>query len=93
MKNPMHPGEFIQLAYMEPLELQTKQLAEKLCISPSTLSRIINKKIDVSYEMALRLSIVLGRSPESWISIQTAYSLAQAKATVEKEPLQPIVFA
>ena len=65
MKNPMHPGEFILWAYMEPLNIQAVDLADRLDISPSTLSRIINGKMDLSYEMAVRLSNVLGRTPIS----------------------------
>jgi antitoxin HigA-1 len=32
--------------------------------------------------MALRLSKALGRSPESWLAMQDAYDLWQAKNTV-----------
>lgn len=60
--NPMHPGEFIKLAFMEPLEIGVTALAEKLGVSTSTLSRILNEKSDLSYDMAVRLSYVLGRS-------------------------------
>ncbi|MCG3017256.1 HigA family addiction module antitoxin, partial [Escherichia coli] len=41
----------------------------------STLRRVLNGKADLSVEMALRLSRVLGRSAESWINMQTQYSL------------------
>jgi len=93
MKNPMHPGEYILLAYMEPLELQATDLAERLDISPSTLSRILNQKIDISYEMAIRLSSVLGRSPQSWINLQSAFSLEKAKAKVDTNKLKPLSYA
>ncbi|WP_262806247.1 transcriptional regulator [Salmonella enterica] len=36
---------------------------------------MLNGKADLSVEMALRLSRVLGRSAESWINMQTQYSL------------------
>ena len=90
MMNKMHPGEFILYAYMEPLNIQAAELSDRLNISPSTLSRIINKKMDLSYEMAIRLSKVLGRSPESWIHIQTAYSLELAKQNLDYSKLKPI---
>ena len=93
MKNPMHPGEFISLAYMEPLDLQSNELADRLGVSPSTLSRLLNQKMDVSYEMAMRLSTVLGRSPESWINLQAAYSLDKARANVDVGTLKPFVHA
>lgn len=90
MKNPMHPGEFILWAYMEPLNIQAVELADRLDISPSTLSRIINGKMDLSYEMAVRLSNVLGRTPESWVNLQTAYSLEQAKMKIDYAKLKPL---
>lgn len=93
MKNPMHPGEFIFLAYMEPLELQAIDLADRLGISQSTLSRILNKKMDISYEMAVRLSTVLGRSPESWVNLQSAYSLDKAKSKLDTSQLKPLIYA
>ena len=61
MKTRRHPGEYIQRVYMEPLDITATELADRLDISPSTMSRILNKKIDISYEMAVRLSTVLGR--------------------------------
>ena len=90
MNNPMHPGEFIFLAYMEPLNISATELAERLDVSPSSLSRIINKKMDVSCDMAVKLSKVLGRSAESWINIQMAYSLSEAKKKIDESRLQPI---
>jgi len=82
---PVHPGDFIRSMYMEPLDISAVDLADRLHISPSTLSRVINGKTDLSVEMALRLSKVLGRSPESWISMQAQHSLAKSRKSIEKE--------
>ena len=73
--DPVHPGVFIREMFMEPFEISAADLSEKLHVSPSTLSRVLNGKADLSVEMALRLSRVLGRSAESWINMQTHYSL------------------
>lgn len=77
--DPVHPGEFIMEMYMEPFEIPANELADRLNVSPSTLSRILNKKIDLSYEMALRLSKVLGRTAESWVNMQAQYSLSKGR--------------
>ena len=90
MKTRRHPGEYIQRVYMEPLDITATELADRLDISPSTMSRILNKKIDISYEMAVRLSTVLGRTPEPWINLQTEYSLCFAEQKVNKQNLKPI---
>lgn len=83
MHNPPHPGEFIQETYMEPFGLSCRYLAEQLDVAASTLNRIIKKQSGVSPEMALRLSKALGRTPESWLSMQDAYDLWMAKKNIK----------
>ncbi|MCA1771946.1 MAG: HigA family addiction module antidote protein [Halomonas sp.] len=39
-------------------------------VSPSTLSRLLKGDSGISPEMSLRLSKVLGRTPESWLAMQ-----------------------
>jgi addiction module HigA family antidote len=87
IQNPMHPGEFIRKAYLDQMDIQITTFAEKLGVDNSTASRLVNKKADVSYEMAIRLSKVLGRSPESWMTMQMAYSLPIAAERVDVEKL------
>ena len=81
MHNPPHPGEFIAETYLDPNGISGLELAEKLGIPPSTLSRVLKVSSRVTPEMALRLSVALGRSPESWLAMQDAYDLwvAQGK--------------
>jgi len=83
MHNPPHPGEFIQATYMEPFGLSCRYLAEQLNVAASTLNRILKGQSAISPEMALRLSKALGRSPESWLAMQDAYNLWQAKKTIK----------
>jgi addiction module HigA family antidote len=83
MYNPPHPGQFIQSTYMEPFGLSCRYLAAQLDVAASTLSRVLKKQSGVSPEMALRLSKSLGRSPESWLSMQDAFDLWQAKKGVK----------
>lgn len=79
----MHPGEFLKEAYMDPMEMKVTELAEKLGVSKSSVSRLVTGKSELSYEMAIRLSKLFKRSPEGWMALQTAYGLKQAKAKME----------
>ncbi len=79
MYNPPHPGEFIKATYMEPFGLSCRFLASQLDVSASTLSRVLKAQNAISPEMSLRLSIALGRTPESWLAMQDTYDLWQAK--------------
>lgn len=83
MYNPPHPGEFITEVYLEPNGISGRELAEKLDVAASTLSRILKGNSRVTPEMALRLSKAIGRSPESWLIMQDAYDLWLARQHVD----------
>ena len=90
MHNPPHPGEFIFDTYMEPFNLSCRYLATKLNVAASTLNRVIKKQSGISPEMALRLSKALGRSPESWLAMQDAYDLWEARKQVKLGKVQKV---
>ncbi|MGY0505014.1 HigA family addiction module antitoxin [Luteimonas sp. e5] len=79
MHNPPHPGEFISGIYLQPNGISGRELAQALGVASSTLSRVLNGSSRVSPEMALRLSKALGRSPESWLAMQSAHDLWVAR--------------
>jgi addiction module HigA family antidote len=86
----IHPGEYIQEAYMEPLELSRTDLAQRLNVSTSTVSRILSGKAEVTPEMAVRLEYVLGRSAESWLAMQADYSIHAARTQVDRASLKAV---
>ncbi len=88
MHNPPHPGEFIESIYMEPYGISCRNLASQLGVAASTLNRIVKGKSAISPEMALRLSKVLGRTPESWLTLQDNYSIWQVSQQVNLDHLQ-----
>ena len=75
MYNPPHPGEFIKEICLEPLGLNVTQTAKILRVSRKTLSELLNGKMGISSEMALRLGKAFNTSPESWIIQQMYYDL------------------
>lgn len=92
MSNPPHPGAFIQEVYLEPNGMSGCELASKLGLGASTMSSVLNEASGVSPEMALRLSKALGRSAESWLSMQDKYDLWQAKQTLDLTNVTKIEF-
>jgi len=93
MHNPPHPGEFIKEVYLEPNGLSVRGLAESLGVSPSTVMRIINGTSSITPEMSLRLEKALGRSPESWLTMQHNYDLWQARKELDLSGVRQIKFA
>jgi antitoxin HigA-1 len=90
MHNPPHPGEIIKGLWLDPMDISITDAAEALGVSRKTLSKIVNGKGSVTPEMAVRLSIALGGSPESWLGHQAAYDLwqiEQHKSNLNVAPL------
>ena len=93
MHPAMHPGAFLKRVYMEPFGIGSNKLALKLQVSPGLVSRLINEKTDVSPAMALKLSKVLGRSPESWLLMQDNFDLWKARQEIDLSKYETIAFA
>ncbi|SPZ52774.1 Uncharacterized HTH-type transcriptional regulator YddM [Serratia quinivorans] len=92
MFNPPHPGELIKET-METLNLSARGLAKALDVAPSTVQRLITGKSDISPEMAIRLSIVIGSSERVWMGMQDAYDLWHARRSIDVSKLRKLDFA
>lgn len=89
---PIHPGEFIRRVYLEPFKVGSNEVARALKVSPSTFNRLLNGKSDLSSEMALKISKVIGRSPQSWLIMQDNFDLHNASQKVDLSQLTAISF-
>ena len=86
MHNPPHPGNVVRRQCLEPLGLTVAEAAKGLGVSRNTLSMLLNGRMKVSTEMAIRLSQGFGGSPESWLQQQMQYDLwhvQQSKKNIE----------
>ena len=90
---PMHPGAFIKRVYLTPHGIGSNELSRKLKVSTGIVSRLLNGKTDVSPAMALKLSAVLGRSPESWLLMQDNFDLWEARKKIDLNKFDAIEFA
>jgi antitoxin HigA-1 len=84
MYNPPHPGEIIKGLWLDPMSASVTDTAHAMGVSRKTLSKIVNGKDRLTPEIAIRLSITLGGSPESWLGHQAAYDLWQAEQRLDK---------
>jgi len=78
---------------IEPLGLTVTQAAKGLGVTRKTLSLLLNGHASISPEMAIRLSKAFGRSPESWLALQSLYDLAQISkqaASIDVKPFDQI---
>jgi addiction module HigA family antidote len=86
----LHPGGIIRRRYLEPLELSLTDVAKAMDVSVSSISRIVNEKAEISSDMALRLSYVLGGEASTWLNLQTAYNLQEAKKGFDHKDLKKL---
>ncbi|MDE0219685.1 MAG: HigA family addiction module antitoxin [Spirochaetaceae bacterium] len=91
MYDPPHPGAFIRRQCLEPLGLTVTEAAKGLAVSRNTLSLLLNGRLGISPEMAIRLSQAFGGSPESWLQQQMQYDLWQALTNREETPVRQFV--
>jgi len=90
MHDPPHPGEILKGLWLAPMDITITDAAKSIGVSRKTLSKIINKKGNITPEMAVRLSIALGSSPESWMRHQMAYDLWKIERNKKKLNVHPI---
>jgi addiction module HigA family antidote len=79
MHNPPHPGLTVWHDCLEPLGLTVTEGAKVLGVTRQALNNVVNGKAGISPEMAIRLSQAFGATPETWLRLQMAYDLAQAR--------------
>jgi len=83
MHNPPHPGAILRRQCLAPLGLSVTEAAKGLGVTRQALSDLLNGKAGVSVDMAIRLAKAFGSSPETWLGLQTAYDLWQARSRAQ----------
>lgn len=89
MANHPRPGDIIQEA-LEELNVSLREFARAMEIALSTASRLLTGKAALTPEMAIKLSVVIGSSPEMWLNLQTTWSLAEAQKSVDISRLRKL---
>lgn len=78
-RKPTHPGKLFKLDILEPSKTTITDAAVMLGISRKHLSSFIHEKAPCSKDMAKRLAIATNTSIESWLNMQTALDVWEAK--------------
>jgi len=81
-----HPGRYIS-EEMNHLGISLRGLARALDVAPSTIQRVVEGDASVTPSMAIRLSTVIGSTPEMWLRLQEIYSLEKAREEIDMSKL------
>jgi antitoxin HigA-1 len=90
MKNPPHPGLSVRHDCIEPLGLTITEAAQALGVTRQTLNNLVNGKSGISADMAIRLDKAFGGDAETWLRLQMAYDLAQARQREADINVKPV---
>ncbi|QQR58374.1 MAG: HigA family addiction module antidote protein [Candidatus Melainabacteria bacterium] len=76
---PIHHGEILRSEFMEPLSLSTIKLAFRMGIPRTRVTSIINGKLGITADTAIRLSKAFNISVEFWKNLQSGYDVDLAE--------------
>lgn len=79
MKTPAHPGGFVKSEIIEALDLTVTEAAQALGVTRPALSALVNERVHLSPEMALRLEKAFGVSMDTLMRMQNSHDIAQAR--------------
>ena len=84
MHNPPHPGEVIRTEIIDAYSLTVTDAAKVLGVSRQALSGLLNTKVDLSGDMALRIEKAFGPRMETLMGMQSAHDIFQARQRAGK---------
>lgn len=78
-RKPSHPGALIRDVILAETGITVSELAKRCGVARNTLSKVINERGDVTDDLAIRLSRVLGSTPRFWLGMQANLNLWNAE--------------
>jgi len=73
---PIHPGLILQ-DELEELAISQAMLADHIGVLAKSINEICRGKRGISAEMAIKLSLALGASPNFWLNLQNNWELSR----------------
>lgn len=79
-----HPGQYIG-ELIEDYQLTQKEFAEKLEVSPKTISKLVDGEESISNDLAQKLEKFTNISMKTWLNLQASYDRKVAEGAVPWE--------
>jgi antitoxin HigA-1 len=74
-RRPTHPGAILREDSLPAIGLTNTEFAKVLGVSTRTLSELLKERSRLTVDLAHRISLALGMSPEIWLRMQQAVDL------------------
>lgn len=83
-RKPTHPGALLREDVLPALDMTQTEFAARLGVSRLTVSELLLEKRGLSADMALRVGKLLNTTAESWLRMQEALDLWNARQAAGK---------
>ncbi|EPR7491356.1 HigA family addiction module antitoxin [Vibrio alginolyticus] len=80
---PVGVGTILKTEFLDPLSISESKLASALGIDKSAVDGLISGEITINPEIAAKLAIALGTTPDFWLNIQHAVDVWQSRRAIE----------
>ena len=74
-RRPTHPGAILREDTLPAIGLTQTEFAKNLGVSPRTVGELLKERSRLTVDLANRISLALGMSPEIWLRMQQAVDL------------------
>lgn len=90
MHSPPHPGAILRELYLVPMRLTVIETASALGVTSKHVSGIVNGRVRITADMAIRLAAALGTDAQTWVNLQAQHDLwvASQKKPPNVKPLR-----
>jgi antitoxin HigA-1 len=75
MHSPSHPGTILLEMYLKPMNVTITQAADALGVSRKHISAIVNGRVPVTPDMAMRLAGAFATEAAFWVNLQAQHDL------------------
>lgn len=79
-----HPGYYVA-EIIEDMEISQDEFATRLGTTGKTVSKLVRGQINLSNDLAKKLSVMLGTSVEIWLNLQSTYEKKIIEIECEKD--------
>jgi addiction module HigA family antidote len=81
---PIHPGSFLRNE-LEALGRSARRFAIHIHVPHNAVTAIMNGRRAITAQMAIRLGLAFGTTPQYWMNLQAIYDLKLAQASLPQE--------
>ena len=86
----VHPGIWLREEIVEPHQYSVTAIARHFGVSRQAMSTLLNGRVGLTAEMAIRFEKAFGLQADTLCRMQTSYELANARAHEDEILVEPL---